>query len=122
MPALPGGLPYHFRNCASRPSIPVQSMRGPIGEMMARRSAMSSAFSNGGFAYEDDILEDAIFECFAALRGPADRVRLHPFGDGRERQEAEWAEDARDGLCARYDGFDGRIDRRREATHLGNCK
>jgi hypothetical protein len=35
-------------------------MRGPIGEMMARRSAMSSAVSNGGFAYEGDILEDAI--------------------------------------------------------------
>jgi hypothetical protein len=33
-------------------------MRGPIGEMTAWRSAMSSAFSNGGFAYEDNILED----------------------------------------------------------------
>jgi hypothetical protein len=48
------------RICARRSSIHVQSMRGPIGEMMARRSAMSSAVSNGGFAYEDDILEDAI--------------------------------------------------------------
>jgi hypothetical protein len=35
-------------------------MRGPIGEMTARRSAISSAVSNGGFAYENNILEDAI--------------------------------------------------------------
>jgi hypothetical protein len=52
--------PRDYGIFARRSSTHVQSMRGPIGEMMARRSAMSSAVSNGGFAYEDDILEDAI--------------------------------------------------------------
>jgi hypothetical protein len=35
-------------------------MRRPIGKALVRRSTASKAFSSGGFAYEDDILEDTI--------------------------------------------------------------
>jgi hypothetical protein len=35
-------------------------MRGPIGKARVRRSTASKAFSSGGFAYEDDILEGNI--------------------------------------------------------------
>src|SRR5262245_31331675 len=59
-PALPGSLPYRFRICARRSSIAVQSMGGPIGKATMRCSIASKAFSSGGFAYEDDILEDTI--------------------------------------------------------------
>jgi hypothetical protein len=54
------GSPYRLRICARRTSIAVQSMRGPIGKAPMRRSTASKAFSNGGLAYEDDILEDSI--------------------------------------------------------------
>jgi hypothetical protein len=53
-------LPYRLRICARGSSIAVQRMRGPIGKPPMRRSTTSNAFSNGGFAYENDILEDTI--------------------------------------------------------------
>jgi hypothetical protein len=54
------GARVRLRICARRSSIAVQNMRGPVGKALLRRSTASKAFSSGGFAYEDDILEGDI--------------------------------------------------------------